>query len=122
MSGLRDIIAGYYPAIDRSDVEQILRLFAEDAVYQRADVEYRHLPAIRKFFSEDRQIRGRHVIDGFWADEASRTVFVTGRFEGQGAAGDARSVGFADIWHFSDAELVSKRQTFLALGHSYVER
>ncbi len=122
MSGLRDIIAGYYPAIDRSEVEQILKLFADDAIYQRADAEYRDLPAIRKFFSEDRQIRGRHVVDGLWVDEASRTVFVTGRFEGQGAAGDARAVGFADIWHFGAAGLVSKRQTFLALGHAYVER
>jgi ketosteroid isomerase-like protein len=122
MNNLCDLVADYYPAIDRSDVEHILRLFAEDAVYERAGVEYRHLPSIRKFFSEDRNIRGKHVINGLWSDEASRTVFVTGRFEGQGAAGDARSFGFADVWHFNVASMVTKRESFLALGHAHAAR
>jgi ketosteroid isomerase-like protein len=122
MGSIRDLVAAYYPAIDRSDVERILRMFAEDAVYERAGVEYRDLASIRKFFSEDRQIRGEHVINRVWADEASRTVFVTGRFEGQGADGDPRSFGFADVWHFNEADLVSKRQSFLALGHAHAAR
>ena len=122
MNDIRDIVVGYYPAIDRSDVEHILRMFAEDAVYDRAGIEYRHMPTIRKFFSEDRQISGEHIISGLWADEANRRVFVTGRFEGQGAAGDPRSFGFADVWHFNNADLVSKRESFLALGHAHAAR
>lgn len=122
MNGIRTIVADYYPRIDRVDIEWVLSLFAEDAVYERADITYDGLPAIRKFFSVDRRIRGVHVIDGLWSDEATGTVFVTGRFEGKGAEGDARMVKFADIWHFDDQGLVRKRQTYLGLGHAYVAR
>lgn len=122
MTDIRDVVAGYYPAIDRSDFEYILPMFAEDAVYYRAGMEYRHMPSIRKFFVEERQISGTHTIDGLWSDAVSRTVFVTGCFDGQGAAGDARSFGFADVWHFNDANLVSKRESFLALGHAHAAR
>lgn len=122
MSSTRDRIANYYPAIDRVDTEAVLSLFAADAIYKRADREYRSLPEIREFFCEKRQIRGRHIIDQIWADTAERKVVVTGTFEGKGAAGDPRTVEFADVWQFNDAGLVSKRQTFLALGHAYVER
>lgn len=122
MNSLRDLVASYYPAIDHSDIEHIVGLFAEDASYDRAGIEYRPLSKIRKFFAEDRQISGVHILSGLWSDEASRTVFVTGRFEGQGANGDPRSFGFADVWQFDEANLVSKRQSFLALGHDHATR
>lgn len=122
MINIRELVAGYYPAIDRLDLDYIFDLFAEDAIYDRAGVEYRDLPSIRKFFSEDRQISGAHIIHNLWFDAASRSVFVTGRFEGQGEAGDPRSFGFADVWHFNDANLVSRRESFLALGHAAAAR
>ena len=100
----------------------MLGLFAPEAVYERADRIYDGLPAIGKFFREERQIRGEHIIDRIWSDEASATVFVTGRFEGRGAEGDPRRVKFADIWHFDGNGLVDKRQTYLGIGHAYVER
>jgi len=122
MTDIRDIAAGYYTAIDRSDIDHIVSLFAEDAVYDRAGVEYRPLSSIRKFFSEGRTISGEHVISGLWSDEETRTVFVTGRFEGQGEEGNARSFGFSDFWHFNEAGLVSKRESYLALGHAHSTR
>lgn len=122
MTDIRDIAAGYYPAIDRSDVEHILSMFAEDAVYDRAGVVYPDKASIRKFFTEDRQISGVHSIDGLWSDGASRTVFVTGRFEGHDMAGNARAFGFADVWQFNHADLVSKRQSFLAPGNAPAAR
>jgi hypothetical protein len=45
-----------------------------------------------------------------------------GRFEGVGEKGDQRSVGFVDIWDFDDTDLVKKRRTFLATGHSVVQQ
>lgn len=122
MSMLRAIVTDYYPRIDRVDTDWVLSLFAEDAIYERAGITYDGLPEIRKFFTVDRRIRGVHVIDGLWSDDATGTVFVTGCFEGKGAEGDARAVTFADIWHFNDQGLVRKRQTYLGLGHAYVAR
>jgi ketosteroid isomerase-like protein len=122
MSTIRDIVVDYYPRIDRVETDWVLALFAPEAVYERADMTYQGLPAIDKFFRYDRQIRGTHIIEQLWSDEHSATVFVTGRFEGQGANGDARGVKFADIWHFNGSGQVVRRQTYLGLGHAYVER
>ena len=122
MSSPKEMVTDYYPAIDRVDHDTVLSLFAPDAVYKRADVEYRNLAEIRDFFCEKRQIRGRHTIDRIWTDRDGMTVLVTGAFDGEGEAGDPRSVKFADIWHFNDAGLVRERQTYLAMGHAYVER
>jgi ketosteroid isomerase-like protein len=116
------LIAEYYPHIDRVDTDWVLALFAPDAVYDRADRTYAGIEAIGRFFREERQIRGEHRVERLWADPATRSVFVTGRFEGHGAAGDARSVGFADVWEFDAAGRVKHRQSYLSLGHAYVER
>jgi ketosteroid isomerase-like protein len=116
------IVAEYYPHIDAVDTDWVIELFADDAVYRRADVTYAGLPAIARFFREERKIRGRHTLEGMWIDSPSRSVVVTGQFVGEGIAGDPRSVGFADVWQFNTAMLVARRQTYLALGHRYVEQ
>lgn len=116
MNDIRDIAASYYPAIDRSDVEHVLDMYAENGFYNRAGIKYPDMASIRKFFVEDRQISGTHSIEGLWSDEESRTVFVTGHFDGQDRAGTPRSFGFADIWHFDEADRVSKRESYLASG------
>jgi hypothetical protein len=122
MSELARIVGEYYPHIDAVDTDWVIELFADDAVYRRADVTYTGLPAIARFFREERKIRGRHTLERMWIDSPSRSVAVTGQFEGEGIAGDSRSVGFADVWQFNTAMLVARRQTYLALGHRYVER
>jgi ketosteroid isomerase-like protein len=116
------IVAEYYQHIDAVDTDWVIGLFAVDAVYRRADMTYAGLPAIARFFREGRKIRGRHTLENMWMDSPSRSVVVTGQFEGHGISGDSRSVGFADVWHFNTATLVTRRQTYLALGHRYVER
>jgi hypothetical protein len=116
------IIADYYPHIDNMDTEWVLRLFADDAVYERADATYNGIFEIRGFFCSERQIRGKHNLSGLWTVPASNTVFVTGRFEGYGAEGDPRGVKFADIWQFNENSKVIKRETYLGLGHAYIQR
>ena len=115
-------VSAYYPRIDDVDTEWVVALFAEDAVYFRADAVYAGRVAIARFFCEERKIRGRHTIDRMWTDHSSASVVAVGRFDGQGLSGDARSVRFADVWQFNEAGLVTQRQTYLALGHEYVER
>ncbi|MES2059321.1 MAG: nuclear transport factor 2 family protein [Pseudomonadota bacterium] len=122
MSGIRDKIVEYYPHIDRVETDWVLALFAPEAIYERADIVYDGIAAIDRFFRQERQIRGAHIIDRLWSDDDSGTVFVTGRFEGQGVGGDAREVKFADIWQFNGSGKVVRRQTYLGLGHAYVER
>lgn len=118
----RRCIADYYPAIDAQRIDWVLALFAPDAVYDRADARYDGKAAITDFFSNRRRIRGTHHIETLWATEQDDAVFVTGRFEGVGEEGDARSIGFADVWTFGTPGQVIRRQTFLATGHGYVER
>jgi hypothetical protein len=116
MTNIREAAMGYYAAIDRSDVELVLLMFADQAVYDRAGVAYRDAQAIRKFFCEERQVTGKHDIDDLWSDDTSRTVITAGRFEGQDIAGKVIAFGFCDIWRFDTAGRVLKRQSFLAPG------
>jgi ketosteroid isomerase-like protein len=122
MNALANKIAEYYCHIDHQDIDWVLALFASDAVYQRADVTYRGMDAISRFFRHERQIKGTHVLDRLCAIEESKLVFVTGTFTGHGAMGDARSVRFADVWEFNGHAQIRLRQTYLALGHEYVQR
>lgn len=114
------LIAEYYRRIDRMDIDWVLALFAPGAVYERADATYDGIAAISRFFREQRLIRGEHAIERMWTDADS--VVAIGEFRGTGASGDARRVRFADAWRFGEHDRVVRRQTFLALGHGYVER
>nr|WP_298728968.1 nuclear transport factor 2 family protein [uncultured Steroidobacter sp.] len=122
MSDLTRKITDYYPRIDRLDTDWVIALFSEDAIYFRADATYSGRTAIARFFREQRKIRGRHTVDRMWTDHSSASVVAVGRFDGEGESGDSRCVRFADVWQFNEAGLVTQRQTFLALGHEYVER
>ena len=81
-------IAEYYGRIDRDDVAWVMSLFAEDAVYVRADSRYKGKPRIDRFFRSERKIKGRHEIDRI--DAVGNRVFAGGEFIGEGAAGDDR--------------------------------
>jgi hypothetical protein len=122
MSKLARIVGEYYEHIDAEDTDWVIGIFAVDAVYHRADVTYAGLLAIANFFRNERKIRGRHTLENMWLDATLGGVVVTGQFDGLGISGDPRTVGFADVWYFNDATLVTRRQTYLALGHRYVER
>lgn len=122
MNNFKNIVRNYYPTIDNGNVGAILLLFSNDASYKRADQNYANISEITEFFRNKRQIIGLHIIDRIWSNDSGDVIFATGKFEGKGVAGDARSVEFADIWQFNAIGLVFKRQTFLALGHAYVEK
>jgi ketosteroid isomerase-like protein len=115
-----DRITEYYRRIDAQDVDAVLSLFADDAVYWRADRVYRGKPQIDRFFREERLIRGHHAVDAVW--QVPGRVIATGRFQGTGEKGDPRSIGFIDIWTFGAGKAVTERRTFLATGHLLVER
>jgi ketosteroid isomerase-like protein len=114
------IIERYYAQIDAQDIDGVLSLFAEDAAYERADARYAGKPAIEDFFRHRRQIRGEHRIEKILS--LGSEVVAVGHFEGRGAEGDSRSVGFVDLWSFDAQSRVRLRRTFLATGHQIVER
>lgn len=119
MSAPRDTIREYYRRIDANDTEWVLQLFSADARYDRAEATYQGAEELTDFFRVRRQIRGVHSVESVWSVEP-HIVIALGRFDGVGAKGDARSVRFVDIWSFESLDRVGHRQTFLALGQSYV--
>jgi ketosteroid isomerase-like protein len=111
-------IKAYYGWIDAQEIDRVLELFRDDALYKRAGSTMDGADALQKFFVSERKIRGRHAIENMWA--VGNTVISKGRFFGVGAMGDARDVEFMDVWTFDDTGLVEKRETFLAHGYEIV--
>jgi len=95
-------------------------LFADDAIYERAGSRFVGKTALREFFAVHRKIRGVHSLQKIWSVE-DNIVVVTGCFNGVGANGEPRSIGFSDIWYFDADRRVSQRQSYLAIGHEYIE-
>lgn len=120
MASRTQVIREYYARIDANDTEWVLALFASDVVYERAGALYTGAAEVRRFFSVERQIRGTHEVEHLW-QAAVNVVVAVGRFYGVGAAGDSRAVRFADIWWFDHVNHIERRETFLGIGHEYVE-
>lgn len=110
----------YYERVDANDIEWVSALFADHAIYERADSRFVGKTAIREFFAVHRKIRGVHSLEQIWSVEDD-VVVVKGCFNGVGADGEPRSIGFSDIWYFDAGGRVSKRQSYLAIGHEYIE-
>jgi len=115
---MKNLVSEYYPRVDRGDLDWVLAMFANDAVYTRADSCYEGKNEISEFYCADRKINGRHTINTIM--ESGNTVAVQGVFKGQGADGSPKNVRFSDFWQF-DRNLVSSRNTYLALGSNYVK-
>jgi hypothetical protein len=117
---LEEIVRLYYQKIDAQDIAWVIDLFAPDAWYKRGESEFLGKDALAQFFRKDRQITGKHTIFGLWIHGYGSIV--KGLFQGHGAEGKPKEVEFADFWVFNTQGYVHRRQTFLALGSSYVQR
>ena len=113
------VVTEYYARVDAQDIEWVVALFADDAVYDRAGSNYIGKAAISAFYRGDRKIMGAHTLQTVASVE--NTVLVNGVFRGQGYDGSPKQIGFADAWRFNEDGLVSNRQTYLATGSSYVK-
>ena len=112
-------IKEYYQRIDANDTDWVVDLFADDAVYARANSRFEGKHSIENFFRNGRKIRGTHGIENACA--VDNRVFAKGEFVGVGDAGDDRRVRFLDVWYFEPGGKVTLRETYLALGHEYVK-
>lgn len=117
-NGQKELIIEYYRRVDANDIEWVLALFSCDARYVRADAEYVTKEEIKKFYCYDRKIVGEHALTHVIAE--GEVIVVDGIFKGVGVDGAEKSVGFMDLWVIQ-ANRARYRQTYLALGSSYIK-
>lgn len=110
---LRDAVHDYYEAVDLRDLERVLSLFAEDAVYERPGyATFRGRHELRTFYEIERIIdTGTHRITSTVA--SGRTVAVQGSFEGRTVDGHELSLRFADFFE-GDREIDRRLTYFFA--------
>lgn len=102
----------YYQLVDAGEIDELVALFAPNAVYRRPG--YAPLvgrEALRAFYEGERIIEhGRHEVDQTVLGEDA--VAVHGRFEGRLKDGSAASLRFADFYTFDVDGLFATRDTF----------
>ncbi len=113
-------VGEYYRRVDQQDLDWIIELFDDAAVYRRAGTTYEGASSIANFFRNERLIRGVHTLRAVMPDKSGSVVTAVGNFSGVGERGDPRDVDFVDLWTFQGAGRVIRRETFLALGSEYV--
>ena len=111
-------IREYYRRIDAGDVDWVLELFDDESEYLRADARYSSKAEIAGFYRHQRKISGAHTLTN--VIRRGDMVIVNGVFEGVGADGSKRRVGFADFWRFNATRKVGQRTTYLAVGNQLV--
>ncbi len=101
----------YYDDVDGADVDAVLRVFTEDAVYRRPGYEpMRGIDAIRAFYRGERVIAsGRHAIDALVG--SGDEIAVRGSLTGTSRDGASLEVRFADFWRFR-GDRVAERRTY----------
>ncbi|MFB9904306.1 nuclear transport factor 2 family protein [Allokutzneria oryzae] len=102
----------YYELVDAGDVEGVVGLFDDDAVYLRPGyAPLRGHAALRSFYRTDRVIAsGHHHLGEFVV--AGRTVVVRAHFSGDLKNGSRVSLRFADFFEVSDDARFLRRETF----------
>jgi steroid delta-isomerase len=106
-----EVVATCYRLIDAGDVDGMLKLFADDAVYQRPG--YPPLAgsaALRVFYTSTRMIRqGVHILHTLVV--SGDVVAVEGTFRGTLKDGSAVEQRFADFFRLC-GHRVSERRTY----------
>lgn len=105
-------VRSYYDMVDLGDVEGLLHLFCEDAVYRRpgyAPLVGRR--ALRAFYSSERMIdHGKHELTELVAEAGK--VAVRGTFSGELKDRRTVEVEFADFFVIEPSGQFSRRDTF----------
>lgn len=114
-----DVVARYYAVMDRgsrSDIAEIVTMFAKDGLYNRAGKQLQGRQEILSFYTTERTLKGQHQIQSLVVENLF--AHVTGVFEGKSVTNnEPRRIEFADTWHFDLRGYVSLRHTYLSQGH-----
>ncbi|MDL4818700.1 nuclear transport factor 2 family protein [Actinomadura opuntiae] len=104
----------YYRLVDAEDVDGLLDLFADDAVYDRPGYPtMRGRSDLARFYGGERVIAGgRHTLDRVVA--STPQIAVTGSFEGVLKDGSETRVRFADFFVLDGPRIVQRDTYFFA--------
>jgi steroid Delta-isomerase len=107
-----DIVRSYYRMVDAGDVEGLVGLFDDDAVYHRPGYEpLIGKAALLQFYNGERVIAdGRHTVSTMLVSTGE--VAVHGSFHGALRDGAQVDLRFADFFVFGGASTIVRRDTF----------
>jgi ketosteroid isomerase-like protein len=106
-------IRSYYELVDKGDIDGLLALFAENAIYHRPG----YSPIIgrnglARFYRSQRVIDcGRHVVINLLIDNDGG-VAVEGTFAGRLRDGNEVNLRFADFFGLDESVLIETRNTY----------
>jgi len=108
------VVERYYESVDDNDVDSLVALFADNAVYERPGYEpLRGRDAIERFYRADRVIAsGRHTLHNVIA--AGDEIAVEGSFAGVLRDGTSVEVRFADFFRLRDGRFQQRHTYFFA--------
>nr|WP_062330524.1 nuclear transport factor 2 family protein [Herbidospora sakaeratensis] len=106
------LVRAYYDRVDSDDVDGLLALFADDAVYERPGyVPLNGRAALKRFYQDQRIIEhGRHTLDEVIA--GPDRIAVSGAFAGRLKDGRNVDLRFADFFTFAPSGRFARRTTF----------
>lgn len=113
-SNPRALVELYYRLVDANSLDDMLDLFADDAVYERPGYEpLKGKGAIEAFYRGTRVIvSGRHALDRVIVEDGA--VAVEGSFAGELRDGSSASVRFADFFVLNGGKFAHRRTYFFA--------
>lgn len=101
---------GYYDNVDAGDLEAIMALFSDDAIYARNENQFLGIGAVRGFFVERlSRLKGKHTLLG--ASIKGNQYFFYGTFKGTNF-GEPTEVDFLDYWVLDREGKVYYRQSW----------
>ena len=108
---LKSATLNYYETVDTRGPEDVVALFARDALYRRPGYEtFVGRPSLLSFYGGQRVIeRGRHVVKVLLVD--GDRVAVEGEFEGFLRDGSEVNLRFADFFRFTEG-LIAERASY----------
>lgn len=108
-----ETVKAYYHHVDSAQYEQLLALFADNAIYRRCKLVLSGKDELRQFYCGDRDLVGAHTIDTLIDQE--KIVIAEGSFRGT-KAGVPFQVGFSDFFWFNDGGKIRERHTYTDQG------
>ncbi len=98
--------------VDESVLDQLLDLFAEDAVYQRCEREFKGRKELEDLYRNQRTMMGRHKIKNMVIE--GRQIGIEGTFFKKN--GSEEGLKFADFFVYNAEGLIQRRGTYLGEG------
>jgi steroid Delta-isomerase len=112
MTQVADTVRRYYNLVDERRFDELVTLFAKDAVYRRPGYDpLVGRQGLAEFYGGERVIvEGRHTVSELLVDGGKAAV--SGTFEGVVKGGDRVRLRFADFFVVDRDGLLAQRETF----------